>query len=696
MKSTQQESRGTRGRGRSRFLSATLLTLAMGCGGSEPLAAEAEDVTPPSPQQAALEGEPCLTVLHEDTEFSQALQADPDALPPEQLASRLACLREGTFTREDLRKLGFVAPAVGSIDVSNGYRATLRFADGSAAVYTGSRGALPTPATAEAFQSVTVEWCPASIALEGQPDAEAHCLGLGENALLAVGAAGPRELRVAPGYEVELPGADGQRYFADKTVSDAQRLSALGLSTGQARAVVSHVDDAGAGASRRMSLSSQDVQAQLLPTGWALGDLRRVVILGDSLSDQHNMRAQWVHIPYPYWGYWEGRFTNGYNWVDYMVRDYPVLSTKVINKAVGGAEARVHHVLRPSVKEQASRYVEELRRTGQLGTLATTLFVIWGGANDTLNNANSTFFNPSNPTPETFATQTNQALTEARAILTATGYNPPTLFVDLPDISTVPTARISKWSAQKSAWVKDATARFNSKLAGKKAQARVDVLAVNAFIQRWMNGTYRSGFMNDFTTACHPYSAMWPAPFLHYNDRPCQRDMFFDVVHPTTLAHCGIAGEVADILATGFNTRRVGDRAARISDCAQRRQNSERAFWRDTVVAPITTFNPANVVCPAACTRLGSTLDERMRWNGQWTNTPSAYALCGCISEPKQPVPLWRDVRTPTFIANQAAAELTCPKTCAAEASLLTRGMFWNRQWTNANANPRCGCTSRP
>jgi phospholipase/lecithinase/hemolysin len=685
-------------------MSIPLLTLAMGCGGAE---VSGNEGAPESPGDVTQQ-EACLTMLHEDANFSREMEHDLARMRQEGRETDIACLREGAYTRADLERLGFTAPETGSIDVSNGYRATLYFADGTTSVYVDSRGALRKAERRPELLSVKVEWCPVSVALEGQPDAQALCLGLGDSRLEGLKSgteeARIRELRVAPGYGLELWGRDGTRYHADRTVSGGKRLAAIRQPASIERAVVSrdHGSGVSAAASGRIDLAAPEgqVSAMALPTPSSLSSINRVVILGDSLSDQRNMHNSYAFwIPNGHHGYWNGRFTNGFNWVDYIVRDYKVLSTKIHNHAVGGSEARNDLTLRPSLKTQASRYVDDLRQKGQLNTMSTSLFVLWGGANDVLNHVNGWFFDPNSPSPSYFASGIQTAMYEARGILNlaAGGDYGAVLFVDLPDISTVPTGRpeYNNWSSSKKTWVNQTTASYNQVLRNTApTQPRTTVLQINAFIQNWLNRVYVSPHMTNFTTSCYPGGAQDPSMSPSYVDKPCPSLMFFDYVHPTTIAHCGIAGEIADVLRSQFDTQPVGDRGARINACAQRRQNPVRAFWRDAGVGPLYSHSHAQSVCPGACTQLGASLHESMAWNGNWTNTTPGNAVCGCNSQPSQPAALWQNA-TVGPLYSQSHAESVCPTACGATRNLLPDGMFWNRHWTNTGPGVAvCGCTS--
>lgn len=122
--------------------------------------------------------------------------------------------------------------------------------------------------------------------------------------------------------------------------------------------------------------------------------LNRLVIFGDSLSDSGNLRKR-LHI-FPGEPYWLGRFSNGPNWVDYLE---VMAGLSVQNHAYGGAVAVRHpHIpgkhLIPMIKDggqllvtgslplQVSDYIEHNLENGRLQRSDHTVFAIWSGAND--------------------------------------------------------------------------------------------------------------------------------------------------------------------------------------------------------------------------------------------------------------------------------------------------------------------------
>jgi thermolabile hemolysin len=122
----------------------------------------------------------------------------------------------------------------------------------------------------------------------------------------------------------------------------------------------------------------------------------RLVIFGDSLSDPGNLERRLLVFPGA--PYWQGRFTNGPNWSDWVVRGTDLA---VQNHAYGGAVAIPHddvpatsviaaveqegqYFVSGSVDRQVDDYIAEDLAGGRVERPWETVFVLWAGANDYL------------------------------------------------------------------------------------------------------------------------------------------------------------------------------------------------------------------------------------------------------------------------------------------------------------------------
>jgi len=124
--------------------------------------------------------------------------------------------------------------------------------------------------------------------------------------------------------------------------------------------------------------------------------ISRVVIFGDSLSDDGNLKRRLKVFPES--PYWLGRFSDGPNWADHFETRTGV---SVQNLAYGGAVATKHNnvpyeqvvtkvsqggqfFVSGSLEREVRDYIERDVTTGSLKSPEEAVFVIWGGANDYL------------------------------------------------------------------------------------------------------------------------------------------------------------------------------------------------------------------------------------------------------------------------------------------------------------------------
>jgi phospholipase/lecithinase/hemolysin len=161
---------------------------------------------------------------------------------------------------------------------------------------------------------------------------------------------------------------------------------------------------------------------------------QHVVFFGDSLSDNGNLYAHSDHVIPKSPPYFNGRFTNGYNWADLV--SYKLSSSYSIdseNYAVGGATAFLHNpfdgYLPVTLSMEAHDY--EIRNT--LNSKDNTLYVIWIGANDYLQGATDV--------DQTTTGVVNAIVSTVNEL--ASNTNAQFLIIQLPDIALTPEAKIN-------------------------------------------------------------------------------------------------------------------------------------------------------------------------------------------------------------------------------------------------------------
>jgi len=127
----------------------------------------------------------------------------------------------------------------------------------------------------------------------------------------------------------------------------------------------------------------------------------RIVVFGDSLSDNGNLKA-WVRL-FPSPPYFLGHFTNGPNWTDYLSKEADIT---VQNWAYGGAQSEPHNdssiteivdyiqtvgrnFVTGSMSRYIKHYVNDYLLDGRVVAPEKTLFVLWIGGNDYLSKSDT-------------------------------------------------------------------------------------------------------------------------------------------------------------------------------------------------------------------------------------------------------------------------------------------------------------------
>ena len=118
-----------------------------------------------------------------------------------------------------------------------------------------------------------------------------------------------------------------------------------------------------------------------------LPQISNLLVFGDSLSDMGNAKASWLNVPdVP--PYWQGRFSNGAVWVEYLSDAYSVNTTIGAstqpgdNRAFGGSQTGqgYSYLVLPNVGAQINEYLANVQST----IPANTVISLWAGGNDFL------------------------------------------------------------------------------------------------------------------------------------------------------------------------------------------------------------------------------------------------------------------------------------------------------------------------
>jgi phospholipase/lecithinase/hemolysin len=240
-----------------------------------------------------------------------------------------------------------------------------------------------------------------------------------------------------------------------------------------------------------------------------LDRFHKLVIFGDSLSDNGNSFAQNGTPPPPYF---EGRFTNGFNWVDYFPRVAHHFAPITAFLKKGGTNFAVGSATSADLSSQIGTFLANFKASPD------NLYVIWIGANDFA----------AGMSPDT----TVQNIYNGIVQLSAAGAR-DIMILNIPDISLTPTV-IARGGPTVHA-AKQFVNTANNLLAVQVRRAasiylaHADVVDVNSLFIGLVTQPAAFGFKNSVQAAFDP------------NTGKVVRDpndfVFWDGFHPTTNAH---------------------------------------------------------------------------------------------------------------------------------------------------------------
>jgi thermolabile hemolysin len=259
------------------------------------------------------------------------------------------------------------------------------------------------------------------------------------------------------------------------------------------------------------------VSLLLVASNALAGPFGEIVIFGDSLSDNGNyVLYDDQPAPDPEL-YWEGRFSNGPVWVEYLT-DATHFDTNLTDRAFGGAQSS--GLTPPGLIEQVRAHIVAAGPP----LSPTNLYVIWIGGNDFLN-GDGDF--------QAAVDNINDAMTE----LVDNGAM-FMLILNLPDLGAIPDTLGSTEAPQATAFSNS----FNAGLANRidtfrTANPGIEIFEfdIHALFLEVRNDPGAFGFVN----------VTEPSPnFDDPNNFDSAGYLFWDDVHPTTSMHALIADQV--------------------------------------------------------------------------------------------------------------------------------------------------------
>lgn len=259
-----------------------------------------------------------------------------------------------------------------------------------------------------------------------------------------------------------------------------------------------------------------------------------IVVFGDSFSDTGNIfNATQKAIP-PSSSYFNGRFSNGSVWVDYLASDLGINFNPKINYAYGGATTGFENIGiegLPGLQQQINSFT----LANQSGD-PNSLYIVWAGTNDYLD-----YFFGGSPNP----TQTVTNLMDAVKALAAVGAK-DIMVVNQPNLGNFPVTGgnsltsnlLSKYSNAHNSLLSTNLNFLSQKL---NSDINIFSLDVNSLYSRIIADPGEFGFTN-VTDSCIGKSSVVP---INIPEQPvaCTPDefLFWDQVHPTTATHKLIA-----------------------------------------------------------------------------------------------------------------------------------------------------------
>ena len=247
--------------------------------------------------------------------------------------------------------------------------------------------------------------------------------------------------------------------------------------------------------------------------------MNELYVFGDSLSDVGTVfRATGGMYP-PNPTYFQGRYSNGRVWVEYLAERLHLSSSQTNNFAYGGATTGSNHnSLVPGLLTQVQSFIQTHQQTNP-----NALYVLWAGANDYLQGAGA-------------ATIPLENLTKAIASLAGVGVN-KILVANLPDLGQLPATRTSANSASLSALTQShnqGLRRSLKLLSQQYSDLQIVTLDANKLYREAITNPAALGFSN-VISSCLSGSRTCGNP---------DQFLFWDGIHPTTAAH-RVLGEAA-------------------------------------------------------------------------------------------------------------------------------------------------------
>lgn len=297
------------------------------------------------------------------------------------------------------------------------------------------------------------------------------------------------------------------------------------------------------------------------------GEVNKIVVFGDSLSDNGNLYEYFKHQIPPSPPYYKGRFTNGFVWAEFLTKSYypDDWRAHLLDYAFGGAAVSWNNDSyndelttknRNDLLFSLDREVDSYLLSHQDKADQNSLFAVWIGSN----NYFSTKF-----THQKTVELVNSGIKKNLETLAKKGalY---ILVINIPNMGKSPIARLiysEKELSDYSHSHNEALANSIKELRSKYPQVQwilvdadkmFDLVLKNPDEYGFSNVTdtcYRSVVTNAIDDLSAQFILSMSSTLEHANkkeDNPCAGYFFFDPIHPTTYTHKVMASKIKDIL----------------------------------------------------------------------------------------------------------------------------------------------------
>lgn len=282
----------------------------------------------------------------------------------------------------------------------------------------------------------------------------------------------------------------------------------------------------------------------LLPLKALAQSFSQMYVFGDSLSDTGNffnvsLQATGTGFPPP--PYFDGRFSNGPNWIDYLGKDLNlnptrytdvaqgVIPTQGINFAFAGSTTGLDNTINPNLiglQQQIGLFANLI--TPIQSADPNALYVLWAGANDYLPTQSTTF------TPYTTPDITIGNLSASLSTLAALGAK-NFLVANLPDLGNLPLTNNTPISNS----LNTLSTLHNNSLANTLntlgANLNIKQVDVNSLFKNTITNPGQFGFTNVTEACINNFNCVAGGQTVQ------NQYLFWDQIHPTTVAHQQIA-----------------------------------------------------------------------------------------------------------------------------------------------------------